>query len=201
MQRIGQRQADGVADGKRLLAFVGRRTSVAILTLGCALVLCACTGGGVNRSAGISGGSGIVVSHADIHQVPGTRDNLARLTGIGIDSGTRASTVELHFQPGRRKPTTTIRRSKDPVVRSPGTGKPVKLAGSQAVRITLSHMASGWFEPVVLDDPIIAEVRMLGFFEGRTVLGIGIHATADIRTRASLDTDRHVLEIALRQVQ
>lgn len=169
----------------------------AILAVATGLVGCEGTEdrGAVTRTGGASTESSITPTK-EHSQAP--RHNFPRLVEINVGTGNTYSTVSLQFEPGRGQPSAIIEHSKDSIVLRPGSGKPVTLAGNQALKVALSPAVAGEIEPLDPNGPVVAEVRVLGFFEGRTALGIGLYGDYSVQPRVTFDREAHTLVIALR---
>lgn len=175
-------------------------TLMTVLVCGSVLALSACDNHAIDHGTppGLGGGSTATgVARVDDNSTA-PRRNFPQLIEINVGTGNAYSTVKLRFDPGRSQPSATIQHSKDATVLRPGSGKPVALAGDQALRVAVTPAVVADIEPLHPNGPVVAEVQVLGFFEGRTALGIGIYGDANIKPRVSFDTERHTLTIALR---
>lgn len=123
--------------------------------------------------------------------------DLPRLVALSTRFGNTYSSVELRFEPGRGQPTASIAESNDSTVRRPGSGRPVELAGDQALRVTVSPAVVGDVRPLRPGGPRITEVRVLGSFEGHVAIGIGIEGAGDLEPKVSYDEDEHTISIAV----
>jgi hypothetical protein len=108
--------------------------------------------------------------------------------------------VALRFLPGSEVPLTSIEQSDDGKVRLPNSNDTVKLAGDQALRVTVSPALLG--DPALMGDigplpdlPSIAEVRVLGSSEGKTVLGIGVKGEGELAPKAANTEDQAIIRI------
>lgn len=110
--------------------------------------------------------------------------------------------VVLRFLPGSTVPLTSIEQSGDGKVRLPNSNDMVQLAGTQALRITVSPVPLGDPGPFgdvrpLPDLPSISEVRVLGSSatEGKTVLGIGIKGDGELNPQADNTEKQTVIRI------
>lgn len=110
---------------------------------------------------------------------------LPRLADISVTAADDDSTVELTFEPGKGVPTASVDESDDPALTRPGSGKAVRLAGDQALVASVAPAIGG--DTVVPEPagPAVSEVRVLGFFKGRTTVGIGINGEGELRPQVS----------------
>ena len=89
----------------------------------------------------------------------------------------------------------------DGKVRLPDSNDLVQLAGSQALRVTVSPALLG--DPALIGDittvpadlPSVAEVRVLGSSKGETVLGIGVKGEGDLAPQVDNTDARTVIRI------
>ncbi len=109
--------------------------------------------------------------------------DLPRLVEIGARVSGEVDQVVLRFEAGTGQPVASVEEVDDGTVRRPGSGRPVQLAGDQALRVTVSPAVAGEIQPLRPDLPSVAEVRLLGFFEGQITLGIGINGEGDLAPR------------------
>lgn len=122
--------------------------------------------------------------------------DLPRLVELSAHAGNTYSTVTLRFTPGEGQPEVSIEESNDSVLHRPGSGQPVELAGNQALHVTISNASVGDVDPLRPQGPAIAEVRVLGFFEGQTEVGIGLYGTGNVAPKVSSD-EAHTVTIAV----
>lgn len=158
------------------------------------------TGGNETGGSGAEGDGGTAEDAGDSSgdSADGAGRDLPRLVELSASTGNTYSTVTLRFEPGQGQPTASIEESNDSTLRRPGSGKPVQLAGDQALRVTVSPAVAGDVQPLDPNGPVLAEVRVLGFFEGQTVLGIGVYGEGNLSTQVSRDDGQNTLTIALR---
>jgi len=131
-------------------------------------------------------------------------EQMPRLLGLSAqidDKDDKFDEVVLRFQPGSELPLASIEESDDGKVRLPDSNDLIQLAGSQALRVTVSPALLG--EPALIGDvtpvpadlPSVAEVRVLGSSQGETVLGIGVKGEGDLAPQVANTDARTIIRI------
>ena len=131
-------------------------------------------------------------------------ESLPRLVALSAqvdDKDGKFDEVMLRFEPGSEVPLASIEEIDDGKVRLPDSNDRVQLAGTQALRVTISPTLLG--DPALLGDvkglpanlPSVAEVRVLGSSKGATVLGIGIKGDGDLAPQVDNSDARTVIRI------
>ncbi|MFY9808350.1 MAG: hypothetical protein WAK86_13920 [Pseudonocardiaceae bacterium] len=117
------------------------------------------------------------------------------------DKDTKFDEVVLRLEPGSELPFASIEEIDDGKVRLPDSNERVQLAGSQALRVTVSPALLG--DPTLLGDikglpgdlASVAETRVLGSSKGETVLGIGMKGDGDLAPQVENSDARIVIRI------
>lgn len=175
-----------------------RRNSLPVLALAASVVLAACgsgTGPSGQPGTGTAGPTATGTSGASTDTPPAEAE-FPRLVDISVDADDSHSRVVLSFAPGRGVPTASVDESDDPVLPRPDTGGNIELAGEQALAVSIAPAIA---PDVVVGEPrgpAIAEVRVLGFAEGRTSVGIGVNGVGALRPRVS-KPDENTIRIAV----
>jgi copper(I)-binding protein len=124
-----------------------------------------------------------------------------RLVDLSAQVDGEFDEVVLRFEPGSDVPFASIEKSDDGKVRLPDSNDRVQLAGTQALRVTVSPALLA--DPALLGDvkglpanlPSVAEVRVLGSSKDETVLGIGIKDDGDLAPQVNNSDARTVIRI------
>ncbi|MDQ3900072.1 MAG: copper chaperone PCu(A)C [Actinomycetota bacterium] len=131
-------------------------------------------------------------------------EQLPRLLALSAqvdDKDDKFDKVVLRFRPGSEVPLTSIEQSDDGKIRFPDSNDMVQLAGTQALRVTVSPALLGDaallgdVTPVPADLPSVAEIRVLGSSQGETVLGIGVKGQGDLNPQVDNTDARTVIRI------
>jgi copper(I)-binding protein len=131
-------------------------------------------------------------------------ERLPRLVGLSAqadDQDDKFDEVVLRFEAGSDVPFAGIEEIADGKVRLPDSNDSVQLAGTQALRVTVSPALLG--DPSLLGEvkglpgglASVAEVRVLGSSKGETVLGIGIKGDGDVAPQVDNSDARIVIRI------
>ncbi len=119
----------------------------------------------------------------------------AILTDVRVGKHKKYDRVAFDFS-GKLPSYPSVESRDDPVVHESGTGKPVRLKGNSALKVTFEKTRlDGQFRPHLTPGlPAVREVKLVGAFEGYVSFGIGV-ATEEIAPHVGNDEDSVYIDV------